>query len=144
MAGETVKRTICITIGEAPITKKNHQQILRNRKTGAPFVAPSRQYKEYEARCGQWLMLRGGCRMQTIDYPVNVKCIFYVPTRRRVDLTNLEESIDDILVKFGILKDDSYTILAGHDGSRVRIDKESPRTEITITPMEEGEQNEID
>lgn len=77
--------------------------------------------------------------MQTIDYPVNVKCIFYVPTRRRVDLTNLEESIDDILVKFGILKDDSYTILAGHDGSRVRIDKENPRTEITITPMEEGE-----
>lgn len=31
-----------------PITKKNSQQILTNRRTGKPFIAPSRQYKKYE------------------------------------------------------------------------------------------------
>lgn len=32
-----------------PITKKNSQQILVNRRTGRPFIAPSKAYKKYEA-----------------------------------------------------------------------------------------------
>ena len=55
-----------------------------------------------------------------------------MPTRRIVDLTNLEEAIDDILVKYGVLKDDNSRILVSHDGSRVLYDKDNPRTEVTI------------
>lgn len=33
------------------------------------------------------------------------------------------------------VKDDTFTILAGHDGSRVLVDKDNPRTEIEITRM---------
>lgn len=58
--------------------------------------------------------------------------MFYMPTRRIVDLTNLEEAIDDILVKYGVLKDDNSRILVSHDGSRVLYDKNNPRTEVTI------------
>ena len=36
-----------------------------------------------------------------IDYAVNVKCLFYMPTNRRVDLTNLLEAIDDACKKLG-------------------------------------------
>ena len=80
-----------------------------------------------------WFIPKG----ELIDYPVNIKCLFYMPTKRRCDLTNLLEAIDDIMVKAGLLKDDNYTIIEGHDGSRVLYDKDNPRTEIEITKMKE-------
>ena len=36
------------TIPLPPVTKKNSQRILMNRKTGMPFIAPSSAYKRYE------------------------------------------------------------------------------------------------
>lgn len=117
----------------APITKKNHSEIVQNKATGRRFLVPSHQYKEYES-AALWLIPKRG---EPIDFPVNVKCIFYVPTKRACDLTNHLESIDDILVKAGMLKDDNYKILASHDGSRVRVDKDNPRTEIEITKQED-------
>lgn len=114
-----------------PVTKKNHQQILLNIKTGRPFVAPSKPYKQYE-NAALWFIPKG----TTIDYPVNVKCLFYMNTHRKCDLTNLEEAIDDIMVEAGLLKDDNSNIVAGHDGSRVLYDKNNPRTEVYIEPIE--------
>lgn len=120
-----------ITIPLPPITKKNHQEIRRNRKTGKPFIAQSRQYEQYEQQA-LWFIRP----TQPIIEPVNVKCIFYMQTRRRVDLVNLLEAIDDILVRAGVLADDNCKIVAGHDGSRVMYDKDNPRTEIEIERME--------
>jgi len=68
-----------------------------------------------------------------IDYPVNVECHFYMKTKRKCDLTNLLEAVDDVLVKAAILEDDNYTIIQSHDRSRVHYDKDNPRTEIIIT-----------
>ena len=100
------------TIPLAPVTKKNHQQIMYNARTGRRFVKPS--------------------PAEPICTPVNVRCLFYLPTRRRTDLVNLLQAVDDILVEAGILADDNYCIVAGHDGSRVYYDKQNPRTEIGI------------
>lgn len=111
-----------------PITKKNHQQIVTNGKR--PFIIQSKAYREYEKNAMYFIRPLG------IDYPVNVKCLFYMKTHRRVDLVNLLEAIDDILVKAGALKDDNCEIVAGHDGSRVYYDKERPRTEIYIEEIE--------
>ena len=47
-------------------------------------------------------------------------------------MVNLLQAVDDILVEAGILADDNYCIVAGHDGSRVYYDKQNPRTEIGI------------
>lgn len=122
-------QTIVIPI--PPITKKNHQRIIRNRRTGNLMVVPSSQYEIYEKDCGWFL---NGLDV-LIDEAVNVECRFYMPTRHRCDLTNLLESIDDILVRYQVLRDDNYKIIAGHDGSRVFYDKENPRTEIRITRL---------
>lgn len=122
---------IKFTIPLAPISKKNSQRILINRKTGKPFIMPSAAYKDYEREAALFIP-RGEC----INSPVNVKCLFYMPTRRKVDLTNLLEAIDDILVKAGLLSDDNFTIVESHDGSRVLYDKTNPRTEIEITKNE--------
>ena len=72
-----------------------------------------------------------------IDKPVNVKCVYYMPTRRAVDLVNLIEATNDVLVKYGVLADDNRNIVYAQDGSRVYWDKENPRTEITIEPINE-------
>lgn len=116
------------TIPGNPITKKNHQRILKTRD-GRSFVAPSVQYKDYEYQCGWFVPAEG------IDYPVNIKCLYYMETLRRVDLVNLLEATCDILVKYGCLKDDDSKIVASHDGSRVLLDRKNPRVEITITPV---------
>ena len=58
-------------------------------------------------------------------------------TRRKVDALNLQATIDDLLIEAGIIEDDNSKIIVAHDGSRVRYDKEHPRTEIYITEMED-------
>lgn len=109
-----------------PITKKNHQQIILNKSTKRHMVIPSKQYRDYEKASAKYIP---AC---DIDFAVNVKGIFYMPTRRRVDLVNLQEALLDVLVKYGCIKDDNATIVVSMDGSRVEYDKERPRTLVTI------------
>lgn len=125
---------IKITIPMPPVTKKNSMRILHSSKTGRPFIMPSQKYMDYEA-AALWHCKRAKVQ-RPIEEPVEVKCLFYMPTRRRVDLTNLLESIDDVLVKSGVLKDDHSGIIVSHDGSRVRYDKDNPRTEVYIADYE--------
>ena len=121
-----IKYTIKLT----PVTKKNSQQLLTNPKTGRPFIMPSKKYKEYEKEAVWFLKPRPP---RPIECRVNIKCLFYLPTRRRTDLTNLLEAVDDLLVHAGIIADDHYGIVEAHDGSRCFVDRDNPRTEITIT-----------
>jgi Holliday junction resolvase RusA-like endonuclease len=115
------------TIRLAPITKKNHSSIITNKTTGKLMVIPSKQYKEYEHESA-WFMPH----IKTIDRPVNIRAVFYMPTHRRVDLVNLLQALCDILVKYSVIEDDNFNIVAGFDGSRVDYDKDSPRTEVWI------------
>ena len=110
-----------------PISKKNSQQIFVNSKTGKPFIAPSRKFKEYEAAAA-WFIPKN----KTIDTPVNIQCLFFMKNRQKCDLTNMLEAIDDVMVKVGLLADDNYTIVRSHDGSRILHDKDHPRTEVYI------------
>ena len=117
-----------------PVTKKNNQRIMirsvykNGRKTEVPFIMQSEKYKQYEHDAG-WFLKR---IKPPISEPVNVRVLFYRKNEIKCDLTNLLEAIDDILVKYKVLADDNFMIIAGHDGSRVFIDKENPRTEIYI------------
>lgn len=111
-----------------PKTKKNSQKIIINPKTRRPMIVQSEEYKQYERDAGWFLKPPA----EPLSGRLNIRCIFYRDSRRRVDLTNLLEAIDDILVKYKIIKDDNFEIIAGHDGSRVLVDKDHPRTEIAI------------
>lgn len=120
------------SILEAPVTKKNSQQILVNHKTGRPFIMPSQRYKTYEKNAEQYMPQLDA----PIDYSINLKAVFYMPTRRRVDLTNLQEALCDLLVHYKIIEDDNCKIVTTMDGSYVGYDKENPRTEVEITRKE--------
>lgn len=129
---------IKFTIHLEPRTKKNHQRIaVRGNKR---FILPSEQYAQYEHDCGYFIKKRS----KPIDYPVNIKCLFYMKTRRKCDLTNLLEAIDDILTHYGVIADDNYSIVQSHDGSRVYVDKENPRTEVIIEEVRSVEHKEND
>ena len=119
---------ITFTIPLKPVTKKNSQRMITTRD-GRVIPIPSKAYAKYEKEAGWFLRPLG------INQPVNVKCLYYMPTRRIVDLVNLLEATCDVLVKYGVVSDDNFRIVAGHDGSRVLYDKENPRTEVTISFM---------
>lgn len=126
---------IKINLDVIPRTKKNSQQIIFAK--GRYMVIPSKAYKQFERDCLKQIM---AIYRQKIDKPINIKATFYMPTKRRVDLTNLLEAVDDMLVKAEVIKDDNRDIIAGHDRSRVYYDKENPHIEIEITKIENYEQ----
>ena len=110
-----------------PGNQKNHQQIFK--RGGRPFITQSEAYKQYE-KAFQWYAPK-----LSIDTKVNVKTVFYLPTKRLTDLSNLISAAHDCLVASGTLVDDNYKIIHSVDGSRVYYDKENPRTEIEITEV---------
>ena len=125
-----------LTLYGNPVTKKNSQRILYKftkfgRKT--PFIAPSKTYVDYETDCLRQIKRPH----RPISARVNVSCVYYMKTARRVDLANLIEATTDILVKAHVLEDDNSKIVAAHDGSRVELDRKQPRVEIEIEEMEE-------
>lgn len=127
---------IKITLNLVPVSKKNSQQIYINKASGKRFITPSAKYRDYE-RAALKLLPR---LKEPIKTPCNVQTVFYMPTKRRCDLVNMQEAILDVLVKAKILDDDNYYIVRSMDGSRVDVDKEHPRTEIQITEITESEE----
>ena len=129
-----------ITLTGAPRTKKNSQRIIRIGRGSR--ILPSKAYMEYAEECALQLLAQRATN-KGIDYPVNVACTYFMPTRRKVDLVNLPEATCDILKDSFVVLDDSADIIAGHDGSRVEYDKQAPRVEIEITPIEPREAREV-
>lgn len=109
-------------------SKKNSQQILYNRYTNKPFISQGKLYKQFEAECGYYLIKH----RYNIDYPINLKCTFYVSDKRKRDIVNLLNAIQDILVKYEVIADDNYNIVNSVDGSRIIYRKEKPETIIEI------------
>ena len=109
-----------------PVTKKNHGNIVTIK--GRTFMLPSKQYIEYEKKCKQYIPTLE----KPIDYPINLKVHYYMETRRKCDITNLLQATCDMLVKYKIIEDDNYSIVASVDGTKVEYSKENPRCEIYI------------
>ena len=115
--------TIELVFHGRPITKKNSMQ-----KTAHGLIQ-SKAYRQYEADCIWQIPPQARVRL---DKPCNVKMLYFMPTRGKVDLCNLLAASCDILVKAGVLADDNSRIVVSHDGSRCLYDKDRPRVEITI------------
>ena len=117
------------TIYGNPITKKNHGNIVMIK--GHPIMLPSKPYQEYEKHSKQYMP-----KINTIDYPIILKCNYFMGTKRKCDLVNLLQATCDILVKYKVLEDDNYSIITSFDGSSVDYDKDNPRVEIEIIKKE--------
>lgn len=109
-------------------SKKNSQNIIINPRTKKPMIIQSKIYLNFERECGYFLSKY----QSNINYPINLKCTFIVPDKRKRDLTNLENAIADILVKYKVIEDDNYNIIASWDGSRILYQKNIEKTIIEI------------
>ena len=112
-------------------SKKNSEQICINKRTGKYFIAQSKLYKNFERDCAYFL----NKYQSNIDYPINLKCTFYVKDRRKRDIVNLLNAIQDILVKYKVIADDNYNIVQSIDGSRIIYEKGREETIIEITKI---------
>lgn len=126
---------IKLTVLGKPITKKNSQRILYNRKAKRHFIAPSKQFEIYKRDF--LLQARKHRRKHPVDEPICIQALYYMPTRHKVDITNLMSATHDLLQDGHIIADDSSDIVKSVDGSRVLYDKLNPRVEIIITEFKE-------
>jgi Holliday junction resolvase RusA-like endonuclease len=96
------------------------------------------RFREWQEACGPFL---GAARWLMISVPVNIEAHYFIGADIKSDLTNYHAALHDMLVHYGVIADDNRLIVASTDGSRVHVDRASPRTEVTITPT--GEANFI-
>lgn len=122
-------------------TKKNHQTIAGSGpkcplcgKRKKQFVRQGHANTEYTAQAAQYLNPKPP---KPLSGPVWLQYNVYMKTRRRVDDLNLYASLDDLLVKEGILSDDNISVIRCRNGSFVTYDKAAPRAEIRIYEAEE-------
>lgn len=87
--------------GRTP-SKKNSRQTVR--ATGRSF--PSESYRRWHRAAMAQLMIQKVPRKATLSNGIEIR--FYFNDLRRCDLTNKAESVMDLLVDYGILKDDSW------------------------------------
>ena len=115
-----------LTIPGVPATKKNSMQLIC--VGGKPRIIQSAKYREYERQSLKALLQYPNL---WFDSSVWVKCLYWLPDRRKRDLCNLMAATHDILEKAQIIKDDA--LIVSVDGSRIMgVDKENPRVDIVI------------
>jgi Holliday junction resolvase RusA-like endonuclease len=128
-----------IVIYGNPYIKKNSQRTIWHKYLKRIIVVYSANYTAWRKDSLMQLGLNNNGawtknfqKPDGIDYPINLKCHFYVKDNIRRDMSALYEGIQDVLVEAKVLKDDNFKIIAGHDGSRVFVDKENPRIELWL------------
>lgn len=120
-----------IVIQGQPRTKKNSSRIaFRGNKR---VLLPSKAFQAYEK-----VALMQLARVQAVHGPVSVLCRYYLQNRKSwPDLVGLLQATSDILQAAGVIDNDKYIV--NYDGSMIAgIDKDRPRAEITIQPINEN------
>lgn len=114
-----------------PITKKNNGiPLKRKTKDGKEYITilPSAAFQRYQREVKDYIPRL----LEPFDSPCNIEAVYTMPTRHVVDLTNLNSSLHDLLVKYGVLADDCYSIAYSTDGSHVEYIEGVAKTKVTI------------
>ena len=116
-----------ITIrGDVPSKKNSKIMICRGVR---PILISNPRFQSWNTE-QLWLLKRLGS-LQTKEI-VKVDITYYPSTKRRSDLTNKAESIMDLLVEANIIEDDNWFVIPQLLLKLGSVDKEKPRTEVSI------------
>lgn len=115
--------------GQTPAKKNSRQGVVRN---GRIMNFPSKIYQAWEKAAV--LQLKSQFKGQA-DGKVTLAYQFYVGDKRKRDLDNMIASVNDVLVKVGLLADDSWQCLA-IGGADAEYDKKNPRAVIWVDEQE--------
>lgn len=130
--------TIQFTVWGSPRTKKtSNRLVVAGHRTR---ILPSKAWERWVKTAP---ILRGTNRDEPVrqvlgvpDKPYNVCATFYRDARRG-DAIGFYQGLADLLEKRGVISDDKFFV--SWDGSRLEIDRENPRVEVTLTESKEGE-----
>jgi Holliday junction resolvase RusA-like endonuclease len=87
--------------------KKNSRRMIFNGRK--PILLPSENFVSWHADAMKQLATQNSPK-DKISTPVSVAISFAFKDKRRRDLTNLSESVMDLIVDYGVIKDDCWQI----------------------------------
>lgn len=126
-----------IVILGAPRTAKNGNTPFFNRKTGKLMAFKKPGLAKWERDAAKQIT---GAHRKNFTVPCNVAVRVWMDADRRADLVGFIQAANDMLVRNGVIKDDSGNnprIVVMHNGSKIEgVDRKNPRMEITITPLD--------
>ena len=112
--------------GRVP-SKKNSKIVVCRGKY--PVVLPSSSYKKWH---DEQVKALSGMKYSVFGATKEITMTFYAPDARKSDLSNKVESIMDLFVDIGLLKDDNWFVCPHLDIYFGGIDRKNPRVVITI------------
>jgi hypothetical protein len=112
--------------GRVPSKKNSRNLFVRG---GKLFNIPSKAYAAWHKAASDQIVNIKDHLIQDIDF---IELDFYAPDRRGADLTNKAESIMDLLVDNGIIKDDNWWIVTSLVLNFMGVDKANPRCSVFI------------
>lgn len=107
-------------------SKKNSKQIIQIK--GRPVIISSKNYLDWERE--QLLLIKWN--KEPLEKIKSITCKFTSVDNRKWDLSNKFESIADMFVKKGILKDDNYSVIPKVNLEFLCVNKEYAGCHIII------------
>lgn len=127
---------ICLP-GQTP-SKKSSQRILVNKRTNRPFIMMNEKAKAWEDEAVRLLKeaLKNRGIKQWLAHHSNERLFVWMSftrqSKRRWDYINLAQSVLDVLVKAGIIKDDDFQHVIPEFDPFVRYSKDRPEVLIKL------------
>jgi len=94
------------------------------------MLISSKAYREWELE--QLHRLHGNKLHVPSNTKLQISCEFFLPDMRRRDLSNMFESVADMLVKAQVIDDDNAFVLSSVHLYFISIDRENPRCLVRI------------
>ncbi len=110
-------------------SKKNSKQLVHN--GGRAFLIPSKKHKEWHDDAEYQVSLQWPKRLILSTLKL-VTLTFYSPDKIKGDLTNKAESVMDLLVDMGVIRDDNWFEIGAINLRFGGVDKANPRVEIVL------------
>jgi hypothetical protein len=123
--------SLTLTLHGAPRTKKTSNQL--QRFGGRLKVVPSEAWMEWRDRVKASVDVEPWMRLK--DQPYNCTALFYRDASRG-DAIGFYTGLADVLEELGVVSNDRWIV--SWDGSRLLVDKEHPRVQLTLTPIHES------
>ena len=115
------------TFSPVPPSKKNSKMIIC--RGARPMLLSSAKHKTWH-EAEMWKLK--SIKPKVLVEKCQIYAWFYFPDNRKRDMSNVFESIADILVDAEIIKDDAWQVIESITLFACGIDKENPRVEISI------------
>lgn len=108
--------------GRIPSKKNSKIMVCRGK---FPTLLPSSDYRKWQKDALEQLAKNKIPKKKLQSVPW-ISVIFYAPDNRKFDLSNKFESIADLLVDYGLLEDDNYSILGDIQLCFGGVEKDEP------------------